>query len=76
MRYFVMALLYPAMPPTLNTPIIAKTPNISIIERPDCVFFVTIASVAWQSTFSKSKFCIILYPLFWLLFKIKKLTAK
>ena len=32
---FIMALEYPAIPPTLKTAIIASTPSISIIERPD-----------------------------------------
>ena len=33
--HFSIALEYPAIPPTDNTPIIASTPSISIILRPD-----------------------------------------
>ena len=32
--HFSIALEYPAIPPTLSTPTIAKTPSISIIDRP------------------------------------------
>ena len=31
-----MAMVYPANPPNNKSPMIANTPNISIMERPDC----------------------------------------